>query len=140
MKQANCEAVLIAAMALADGEEETGLSRAQVEAHLAQCETCGSETAQVARTVRLLEIRERRVYDADLWPAIEQRISKKAMPSTLVFWALGIALIAYKLFEMLPEDAPGYIFRIVPVIVIAAAFIFIKENPFKIKTELILER
>ena len=88
----------------------------------------------------MLEARERRVYDADLWPAIEQRISKKAMPSTLVLWALGIALVAYKLFEMLPEDAPGFVFRIVPVIVIAAAFIFIKENPFKIKTELILEK
>ena len=140
MKQANCEDVLIAAMALADGEEETGLSGAQVEAHLARCETCRSETAQVSRTVHLLESGERRIYDADLWPVIEQRISKKAMPPTLVFWALGIALIAYKLFEMLPEDAPGYIFRIVPVLVIAAAFIFIKENPFKIKTELILER
>ena len=140
MKQANCDDVLIAAMALADGEEETGLSGAQVEAHLARCETCRSETAQVSRTVHLLKARERRVYDADLWPEIEQRITKKAMPSAPVLWALGIALIAYKLFEMLPEDAPGYIFRIVPVIAIAAAFIFIKENPFKIKTELILER
>jgi predicted anti-sigma-YlaC factor YlaD len=140
MKQANCEDVLIAAMALADGEEETGLSSAQVEAHVAQCETCRLETAQVSRTVHLLETRERRVYNADLWPAIEQRLSKKAMPSALVLWALGIALIAYKLFELLPEEAPGYVFRIVPVIVIAAAFIFIKENPFKIKTELILEK
>jgi predicted anti-sigma-YlaC factor YlaD len=140
MKQANCEDVLMAAMALADGEEETGLSSAQVEEHLARCETCRLETAQVSHTVHLLESSERRVYDADLWPAVEQRISKKAMPTALVFWALGIALIAYKLFEMLPADAPGYVFRIVPVIAIAAAFIFIKENPFKIKTELILER
>jgi predicted anti-sigma-YlaC factor YlaD len=140
MKQANCEDVLIAAMALADGEVGTGLSSAQVEAHLARCETCRLETAQISRTVHLLEGRERRVYDADLWPEIEQRIAKKSLPSALVFWALGIALIAYKLFEMLPDDAPGYVFRIVPVIVIAAAFIFIKENPFKIKTELILEK
>jgi anti-sigma factor RsiW len=140
MNQANCEDVLIAAMALADGEEETGLSGAQVEAHLARCETCRPEMAQISRTVHLLESSERRVYDADLWPVIEQRISKKARPVAVVFWALGIALIAYKLFEMLPEDAPGYVFRVVPVIVIAAAFIFIKENPFKIKTELILER
>ena len=140
MKQANCEDVLMAAMRAADGEEETGLSSAQVEAHLAGCEKCRLEMGEVSRTVDLLKTHERRIYDADLWPAIGQRITKKAMPSTLVFWALGTALIAYKLIEMLPEDTPGFIFRIVPVIVIAAAFIFIKENPFKIKTELILER
>lgn len=137
MNQANCDDVLMAAMALADGEEEPGLSGAQVEAHLAGCETCRLEMAQFSQTVHLLETHERRAYDADLWPAIEQRISKKAMPRALVFWALGALLIAYKLVEMLPEDAPGYAVRIVPVIVIVSAFIFIRENPFKIKTELI---
>jgi predicted anti-sigma-YlaC factor YlaD len=140
MKQANCDDVLMAAMALADGEEETGLSILQIEAHTAQCDACRSEMEQLAGTVRLLEGRERRTYEADLWPGIKKRISKKTPPATIVFWVLGASLVAYKLLEMLPDDAPGIVFRLVPVIVIAAAFIFIKENPFKIQTELILER
>lgn len=140
MKQANCEDVLMAAMALADGEKESGLARAEIDAHLAGCENCRFEMEQAAGTIRLLEARARRTHEADLWPEIEKRISKNAKSPAPVLWLLGALLIAYKLLEMLPGEAPGHAFRIVPVVIVAAVFILLRENPFKIKTELIPER
>lgn len=139
MKIENCDDVLMAAMALADGEE-AALSEAQVDTHLAGCEACRLELELAGEAVRVLEARGRRIREPDLWPGIEKRISAGAAPSTLVFWALGAVLVGYKLIELLPEEAPAYAYRIVPLIIVAAAFIFIRENPFKIKTELILEK
>lgn len=139
MKQANCEDVLMAAMALADGEE-SGLAGAAIDAHLAGCENCRFEMEQAAGAVRLFEGRERVAYRPDLWPEIEKRVAKDAKSRTPVFWLLGAFLVAYKLLEMLPGQAPGHAFRIVPVVIVAAVFILLRENPFKIKTELIPER
>jgi hypothetical protein len=41
---------------------------------------------------------------------------------------------------MLPARDPGMTFKLVPLIIVALLFVFIKENPFRINTELVLER
>jgi hypothetical protein len=78
----------------------------------------------------------------DLWPAIENRIAKRARP--VVGWQpfalMGLLLIIYKLLEMLPTRDPGMALKLVPLVIVVLLFVLIKENPFRINTELVLER
>ena len=41
---------------------------------------------------------------------------------------------------MLPARDPGMAFKLVPLVIVALLFVLIKENPFRINTELVLER
>ena len=141
MNELNCEDVLIAKMAEADGEV-TNLSRSQMDLHIAGCESCGRELEQMQATTELLRHQSRSAIDADLWPAIEQRIGKPKPTHSgwKIFAILAALLVAYKLLEMLPEQDPGFAFKLVPLLIVVVLFVFIKENPFRINTELILEK
>jgi predicted anti-sigma-YlaC factor YlaD len=140
MNEINCEDFLMAKMAELDGEK-TEISAEQIQLHLDACENCRQEFAQMQNTHNLLKRQNRREQNANLWAAIEERI--EAVPSRQTNWqpflVLGAFLVAYKLLEMLPETDLGLAFKIVPVIFVVVLFAFLKENPFKINTELILE-
>jgi uncharacterized membrane protein len=41
---------------------------------------------------------------------------------------------------MLPARDLGLAFKLVPLVIVAFLFVLIKENPFRINTELVLER
>jgi len=41
---------------------------------------------------------------------------------------------------MLPEAEPGWAIELAPLIIFGALLVFLRENPFKINTELILEK
>ena len=143
MKNMNCEDILIQKMALIDGEK-VGFSDEQIAAHLAGCENCCREAGLLENTIVLLTRQTRREQTADLWSAIETRIN--AEPETIfkidrqLFILLGVLLAVNKLLEMVPERDFGWALKIVPFVLIAAVFGFLKENPFKINTELILEK
>ena len=141
MNKINCENALMTIMAELDNEE-TEISSELAAAHLASCADCRQEFEQIQNTFSLLRKQTRRAQDANLWPAIEIRIDAKTATQTnwQPFLFLGVFLVAYKLLEMLPETDFGFIFKIVPLIFVVALFIFLKENPFKINTELILEK
>jgi hypothetical protein len=142
MNMTNCEDILMAAMAAADGED-AGLSLEQIEMHLAGCESCRLETERGESLSRLLENFERREMQADLWPAISGRLethpARGAGWGWHIFAAFAGMLVLYKLVEMLPKTAPGYLLKIAPIAIAAALFILLRENPFKINTELITE-
>jgi predicted anti-sigma-YlaC factor YlaD len=139
----NCEDILIQKLALIDGEKNE-LSDEQINEHLASCENCRREIEQFQNTIGLLDRQTRRAQTADLWPAIEKRIKAETAEPFTIKWPpfvlLGIFLAIYKLLEMIPERDLGWAFRIVPFVLVAAVFGFLKENPFKINTELILEK
>ena len=139
----NCEDILIQKSALIDGEKAE-LSDEQINAHLADCETCRQQIEQMENTTALLKRQKRREEDADLWSAIEKKIGAESEPVSPLKWqpfvALGVFLVIYKLLEMLPERDPGWALKIVPFILVAVLFGFLKENPFKINSELILEK
>ena len=141
MTRINCENVLTAMLAELDGEE-TELSAEQKTLHLAECAGCRREFEQIQKTGDLLKRQARREMDADLWSAIEKRIEPKTAPRIgwQIFLALGAVLIGCKLLEMLPAEDFGWRLKIVPLIFVVALFGFLKENPFKINTELILEK
>jgi len=141
MNEVNCEDFLTAKMCELDGEQPE-ISAEQIQLHLASCDNCQQEFRQILNVDNLLKRQSRREQDADLWSAIENRIEAKPawQPNWQPFLVLGAFLVAYKLLEMLPETDLGLAFKIVPVIFIVALFAFLKENPFKINTELILEK
>jgi predicted anti-sigma-YlaC factor YlaD len=141
MNKMNCEDILIQKSALLDGEK-ADLSAEAINVHLETCENCRREIAQMENTVLLLERQERRGINADLWSAIEKRIPAQTTSETnwQPFILLGAFLVVYKLVEMLPERDFGLALKLVPFVLIAVLFGFLKENPFKINTELILEK
>jgi predicted anti-sigma-YlaC factor YlaD len=143
MNKINCENAVMAKIAELDGEE-TEFSAEQVVSHLADCEACRQELEQMQITVNLLKKQKRRELEANVWAAVEERIEAKTetAPDTKwqVFLLLFIFLVAHKLLEMLPETEFGFFFRLTPIVFVALLFILVKENPFRIKTELTGER
>jgi hypothetical protein len=141
MKELRCENVLMAQMAAADGEEP-GFSREQLAAHLAGCANCQHELRQLQALDQLLTGHTLSEPYVDVWPAIQNRIAK---PTGFVlgwqpFVLIGLLLVIYKLLEMLPARDPGMAFKLVPLVIVGLLFVLIKENPFRINTELVLER
>lgn len=139
MNEMNCENILMAKMTEFDGEE-TEISAEMMNSHFSVCENCQSEIGQFQNVGDLLKKQMRHESNPNFWAAIEKRIEKKNALTPKPFVFLGIFLLVYKLLEMLPERDFGLAFKIVPLIIVVALFVFIKENPFKINTELTLER
>jgi predicted anti-sigma-YlaC factor YlaD len=141
MNELNCEKILMAKMAEIDGEKPE-ISGEKMDLHMAACENCRREFEQIENIGNLFKRQTRRESNPNLWAGIEKQIEEKHTSpiSSKPFVFLGVFLIVYKLLEMLPERDFGLVFKIVPLIFIVALFVFLKENPFKINTELTLER
>ena len=141
MNEKSCENFLMAMAAVFDGEQ-TEFSPEELNFHLARCQNCRQEIGRMQDTFNLLKNQQRLQPDADLWLAVENRISaKKSSPISLKpFILLGLFLVAYKLLETIPTLDFGLIYKIIPLVFVVSLFVFLKENPFKINTELSLER
>ena len=138
MKELSCEDVLMAQMAVADGEEPA-FSKAQLAAHMTGCVNCQNELKQLLALDSVLANHTVAEQHVDLWPEIENRIAKPVL-GWRPFALIGLLLIIYKLLEMLPARDPGMAFKLVPLVIVILLFVFIKENPFRINTELVMER
>jgi len=138
MQKLNCEDVLTAQMAAADGEEP-GFSKDLLAAHVAGCANCHHELEQLQALDQMLAGHTLSELRVDLWPAIENRIAKRAI-AWQPFALIGLLLVIYKLLEMLPARDPGMAIKLVPLVIVVLLFVLIKENPFRINTELVLER
>lgn len=141
MKELSCEDVLMSQMAAADGEA-SGLSTQQLSAHIAGCANCQHELKELQTLDQLLAAHKISEPRVDVWPAIENRIGKRTNAAFhwRAFALIGLLLVLYKLFEMLPARDPGMAFKLVPLVIVVLLFVFIKENPFRINTDLVLER
>lgn len=138
MKELSCENVLMAQMAAADGEEPE-FSKQQLSAHIAGCANCQNELKQLQALDQMLSGHTLLEPRVDLWPEVENRVTKSAI-GWRPFVLIGLLLVIYKLLEMLPARDPGLAFKLVPLVIVVLLFVFIKENPFKINTELVMER
>ena len=141
MKEVSCEDVLMAQMAAADGEEP-GFSKELLAAHIASCANCHHELEQLQALDRVLAGHTLSEPRVDLYPVIENRIAKRnrSVVGWQTFALIGLLLVIYKLLEMVPARDPGMAFKLVPLVIVALLFVLIKENPFRINTELVLER
>ena len=143
MTKLNCESVSMAAMAIADGYQSE-LSSYQIKAHLASCSECRREVGQLLLLSSLLDAQERRQRTENLWRQVERRLpDAKPAPSASRAWhpfmLLGALLLGYRVVEMIPDHDFGFLFKLVPVLFVIVAFIYLRENPFKIDSGLRLE-
>jgi len=136
MKELSCEDVLMAQMAAAGGET----NEEQFAAHIAGCANCQHELKQLQTLDHLLAGHTLSESNVNLWPAVEKGIAKRSTLSWRPFALIGLLLVVHKLLEMLPDQDLGMTFKLVPLVIVALLFVFIKENPFRINTELVLER
>jgi len=140
MKTPTCELMLMAMMAAADGESAP-LSTDEINVHLSVCADCREEAVRMQRAGDLFRHASRRDDAIDLWTAIDVRLAQQ--PSRIgwgPFAVVSLLLLVYKLVEMLPEAEPGWAIELAPLIIFGALLVFLRENPFKINTELILEK
>lgn len=143
MTRLDCENVCMAAMTMEDGYA-TGLSTDQIEAHLADCANCRREVQQLRSLHSLLDSQKRRQRTENVWKQIERRLpdalpAQSTSQSWYPFMFLGLLLLGYRLLEMLPDRNLDVLFKLVPVLFAIAAFSYLRENPFKINSELRLE-
>ena len=142
MNELNCESVSMAAMAIEDGYQPE-LSSEQIRTHLASCADCRRELGQLHELSSLLDTQERRLRTEKLWEGIERRLVGARSTSTSAvlpsFIFLGALLLGYRLVELIPDHGFSFLFKFVPVLLVIAAFSYLRENPFKINCELRLE-
>lgn len=142
MSELNCESVSMAAMAIADGYQPE-LSSEQIGTHLASCADCRRELGQLQALSNLLDKQERRLRSENLWERIESRLPdaprSNASAVLPLFMFLGALLLGYRLLELIPERDFSFLFKFVPLLLVIAAFSYLRENPFKINSELRLE-
>ena len=143
MEEANCENVRIASMAQADGVS-TGLSPDQMEAHLATCAECRQEVNEMRALTGLLGMAERSTRNEQVWPLIEKRLDGLTLESDRVrdwrpFLVLGLLLAAYRVILAMTADDLGFSFKLVPLALLIAVFVYLKENPFKVNSNLRLQ-
>jgi anti-sigma factor RsiW len=139
----DCETVCMAAMALEDGYIPE-LSIDQIETHLASCSDCRHELGQLRALANFLDAHKRRHGTADVWKPVEPRLhaaslTQRTSQGWYLFVLLGALLLGYRLVEIIPERDFGFFFKLVPLIFVIAAFSYLRENPFKINSELRLE-
>lgn len=140
MKEVHCERVLIAAMAQSDGEESE-LSPEEVGSHLGTCEACRDEVVRMQSVTEKFFKASPAESGVDLWPGVSTRLAASHQKvSWRPFVVVGVLLLACKLFEMVPETDPGWVVKLVPLIIFAALLFFLRENPFKINSELNVEK
>jgi len=142
MSKLNCESVSMAAMAIADGYQPE-LPLEQIGTHLASCADCRRELGQLQELSSLLDTQERRLRTDHLWERIESRLvgARRTRTSTALpsFMFLGTLLLGYRLLELIPDRDLSFLFKLVPLLLVIAAFGYLRENPFKINSELSLE-
>ena len=142
MTTLDCENVCMAAMTMEDGYA-SGLSADQIEAHLADCANCRCQVQQLRSLHSLLDAQKRRQSTENVWTHIEPRLPDALTQSTSQAWYpfmfLGLLLLGHRLVEIIPNRHVGFLFKLVPVLFVIAAFSYLRENPFKINSELRLE-
>jgi hypothetical protein len=143
MTELNCESVCMAAMAIADGYR-SDLSPDEIKTHTTNCADCRREIEQLRALSSLLDTQKRQPQVANTWASLEARLpagptEQSPALQRYLFPLLGVMLLGYRLVEMLPDRDLIWFFKLLPIILVAAAFIYLRENPFKVNAELRFE-
>jgi hypothetical protein len=141
MTDINCESILIADMALRDGEESP-LGRQEIETHLRDCERCRLEIESLRTVDELLSSQQRLRQEPNIWPLVSARLEASAGSAPPFSWRVvllfGIPLFGYKALLLILQAAPSLWSKLIPMILVIAVFGYLKANPFKINSELTL--
>lgn len=141
MTDINCESILIANMALRDGEDSP-LDRQEIETHLRNCERCRLEIEALRTVDELLSSQQRPRQEPDIWPLVRERLEASAGSAPPFSWRVvllfGIPLFGYKALLLILQAAPSLWSRLIPMVLVIGVFSYLKANPFKINSELTL--
>jgi anti-sigma factor RsiW len=128
-------------MAIADGEKPL-IPAAVVEFHLAQCDRCRGEVERSKSVIDLLNAQRRRERTESVWGRVVERLSRRERAraaSDHWHWLLllGLFLAGYRVVVAALDLEPGLWLNLAPVLLAIAVFGLLRENPFKINSELL---
>ncbi len=130
----------MAKMAELDGEVGD-LSPEELESHLSTCHECSAELVQLNETNQLFQSVSRNEQQVDLWSTVSAEISSTTPTLEWKPFAItAVLLLGYKLVEMLPAKDPGMAITLLPLIIFGCLMLVLRENPFRINTELVMEK
>jgi len=140
MNQVSCESVRLAAMAIADGEKPSILA-ADVELHLAQCDRCRGEVQRLKSVIDLLNAQRRRERTESVWDRVVERLGRRGRARAASdhwpwFLLLGLFLAGYRVVVAALDWEPGLWLNLAPALLAIAVFGLLRENPFKVNSEL----
>jgi anti-sigma factor RsiW len=136
MDRTRCDAIVLSAMAWMDGETAP-IDRAEIEVHMRTCDHCTSEIEMLRSLATRLSPVTRAAVTADVWPAIEARLEKNAIPAGLVLIAGSVFLLAWRVLETATMDPLTWWTRSVTVGFAALLFLCLRVNPFRVEPQLV---
>ena len=133
-----CEEAMIMKMAELDGEQARSV---EADTHIEGCENCRREVAAMRSLDGIFGVHRAARADTNLWPEVRERIGRQESSIGWQIFAIPVlALVAFKIVVMSLENEPGLLFGLVPLAIAAVLFALLRENPFRVNTELILEK
>ena len=137
MDMAQCDAIVVSAMALMDGEA-AAIDRAEIDRHLLTCRRCASEIETLRALAERLAPVGRAAVTADVWPAIEAKLDRPAgIPAGLVLTAGSVCLLAWRAVEAAAMDPLTLWTRPVSAAVAVLVFLCLRVNPFRVEPRLV---
>ena len=137
MDRAQCDAIVVSAMALMDGETAP-IDRAEIDVHILTCRRCASEIEKLHSLAERLGPFKRAAVTADAWPAIEAQLEGPAVfPAGLVLTAGSVCLLAWRALEAATMDPLALWTRPVSVGVAVLVFLCLRVNPFRVEPRLV---
>ena len=137
MDRTQCDAIIVSAMALLDGERAP-IDRAEIDRHVLSCRRCASEIETLRLLAERLGPMSRVTFHADVWPAIEAQLHRPAGISTgLVLTAGAVCLLAWRALEAATMDPLSVWTRLVTVGIAVLVFLCLRVNPFRVEPRLV---
>jgi anti-sigma factor RsiW len=137
MDRVRCDAIVVAAMALMDGEAAP-IDRAEIDNHMRTCRRCTSEIETLRALAERLAPVRRAAVTADVWPAIEARLDRAAAaPTGFVLTAASTCLLAWRALEAATMDPLALWTRPVTIGVALLLFLCLRVNPFRVDPRLV---
>jgi anti-sigma factor RsiW len=133
MTEHDCEQVLVSALALSEGETPV-LPQAILERHLDTCDACRRELAAHEATGTLFKSALRKSFQRHLWPAIVLHLRPHGTRAGMT-GVLGIAAVAACVLRggiLAWSPMLGWLGSAATIIVLSAAFLILRENPFSL--------
>jgi anti-sigma factor RsiW len=136
MEPVQCDAIVVSAMALMDGEAAP-IDRAEIDLHMLTCRRCATEIETLRSLAERLAPVSRAAVTADLWPAIEAKLDRTAaIPAGLVLTAGSVCLLAWRGLEAATMDPLALWTRPVTIGVAVLLFLGLRANPFRVDPRL----